>query len=116
MNSTQHLASAFAIDLATQTVFPLADLPNHAPKLGRGKKLHSSTGYRWSNGVRAKDGTSVRLPTIQVGGTRCTSLEAFQWFCERLSARTTDLRPSTSSATRRKADLRAEKELDVIGI
>lgn len=44
-------------------------------------RKHLATVYRWSTtGVRG-----VVLETIQVGGTRCTSKEAVQRFCERLT-------------------------------
>jgi hypothetical protein len=113
--TTQGLASYFAIELATQEIVPIANLPDHAPRRRQGKKLNVATAYRWCNGVRARDGSTVCLPTIQVGGTRCTSIEAFQWFCERLGARSSDPGPSTTSA-RRKAAERAERDLDAIGI
>jgi hypothetical protein len=51
------------------------------PPRRRGRKTHVSTLYRWSTtGCRG-----VVLPTIQVGGSRCTSAEALQWFCEVLT-------------------------------
>src|SRR4051812_16897468 len=110
MTSPHGIESAFAIDLATQIVFPLADLPDHAPRR-RGKKINIATVYRWSKGARAKDGTVVPLPTIQVGGTRCTSMEAFQWFCERLGARAAHrIHAAPTSIVRRKASERAERE------
>jgi hypothetical protein len=44
-------------------------------------RKHVATVYRWSTtGFRG-----VILETIQVGGTRCTSYEALQRFCERLT-------------------------------
>jgi hypothetical protein len=117
MTALQGIESGFAIELASQSVFPLAELSDHAPRRRRGKKLNIATAYRWSNGVLAKDGTCVKLPTIQVGGTRCTSVEAFQWFCERLGTPNGDSRSATyPSRGRRKAADRAERELDTVGI
>jgi len=56
----------------------LVSLAEAARLLGK----HVATAYRWSTaGVRG-----VVLETIQVGGTRCTSREAVQRFCERLTA------------------------------
>src|SRR5437764_467862 len=95
---------AFAIDLATQHVVALSDLPDHAPRRRRGKKLHKSTPFRWAkDGARDRDGVVWHLPTIQVAGTKCTSLEAFQWFCERLSAGTGNVPagPRTTAARRK---------------
>jgi hypothetical protein len=55
----------------------LLSLTQAAALLGK----HTATVYRWSTGgVRG-----VVLETIQVGGTRCTSKEAVQRFCERLT-------------------------------
>jgi hypothetical protein len=87
MSSPSSPTPAFRIDLASQRVFPLAELPNHVPPRRGGKPLHVATAFRWAKqGVRGQDGTLVRLPTLRVAGTKCTSLEALQWFCERLGA------------------------------
>lgn len=66
----------------------LVSLAEAARLLGK----HVATAYRWSTaGVRG-----VVLETIQVGGTRCTSREAVQRFCERLTGRPTlKARPSS---------------------
>lgn len=51
------------------------------PRRRRGKKTHVSTLYRWaSRGIR-----NIRLETIQIGGTRCTSVEAIQRFFNAIS-------------------------------
>jgi hypothetical protein len=64
----------------------LLSLTQAAALLGK----HTATVYRWSTGgVRG-----VVLETIQVGGTRCTSKEAVQRFCERLTAARTWEPPS----------------------
>jgi hypothetical protein len=61
---------------------PLALATGRVPLL-RGRHVAVSTLYRWSTvGLRG-----VRLETIQVGGTRCTSVQALRRFFERLSSR-----------------------------
>src|SRR4051794_24773631 len=99
MSLTSAFPSVFRIELATQTVFPLAELPNHAPARRGGRPLNIATGFRWAkDGARAADGTRVRLPIIQIAGTKCTSIEAFQWFCEHLTVGGGSAPPSTRSA------------------
>jgi hypothetical protein len=64
-----------------ETVLPLADAAKGLPRRRGGRQVHPSTLHRWATaGCRG-----VRLETIQIGGTRCTSREALQRFFERLS-------------------------------
>jgi hypothetical protein len=75
------------IKLATEDVVALCRASRHFPRRRGGKKPHTATIYRWArHGARAEDGIAVRLETIRVGGTLCTSIEAIQRFCERLTA------------------------------
>lgn len=71
------------INIQLETVVSLSDAAN-LPQLPRrrcGKRIHSSTIFRWcQKGIRG-----VRLETIRVGGTLCTSIEAIQRFCNRLT-------------------------------
>ena len=70
------------IDLKNETVLSFTSATKHLPHRRAGKKPHVATLYRWSTrGVRG-----VTLETIQVGGTRCTSIEALQRFAEHLSS------------------------------
>jgi hypothetical protein len=58
------------------------EVPISLSEAGRLLGKHTATVYRWSTaGVRG-----VVLETIQVGGTRCTSREGVQRFCEGLTA------------------------------
>jgi hypothetical protein len=69
------------IDTTIETVRPLAQAASELPRRRGGRKTHISTLYRWATaGCRG-----VVLETIQIGATRCTSLEALQRFFERLS-------------------------------
>ncbi len=62
------------IYIQDEEVVSLTDATKHLPKRRAGKCPHVATLYRWAQqGVRG-----VKLETIQVGGTLCTSLEALQ--------------------------------------
>ena len=66
------------IDLQAETVLSLSEATGHLPRRRAGKRPHVATLYRWaSEGVQG-----VKLDTLRVGGTLCTSLEALQRFCE----------------------------------
>ncbi len=97
------------INLATETVVTLTQATNHLPRRRGGKKPHPSTLYRW-----AKDG----LETIQVGGTLCTSVEALQRFCERLSAckKPADKAGRAACSPSRRTDEDVARRLDDIGL
>ncbi len=97
------------IDLATETVITLTQATNHLPRRRGGKKPHPSTLYRW-----AKDG----LETIQVGGTLCTSIQALQRFCERLTVRQQPESAATKGActTARGTNEAVARRLDEIGL
>ena len=69
------------IDLA-ENILSFADACRALPRRRRGRKPSTSTLWRWSTrGLRG-----IVLETIQVGGQRCTSVEALQRFFEQLSA------------------------------
>lgn len=72
------------IDLATENLLPLRDVPRVLPPRPNGKRLHISAVYRWTlRGIKG-----VMLETIRVGGTTYTSREALQRFSERLTGPT----------------------------
>jgi hypothetical protein len=102
------------IIVSHETVFPLGETAKHVPPRG-GKRLHQATAFRW-----AKDGCrGVKLETIRIGGSLCTSVEALQRFFERLSAG--DAVPSSApeirtSAARKRAFEQARQELRRAGI
>ncbi len=69
------------IDIRNEQLISLREAPAVLPRVRRGRKLHRATLYRW-----AKDGRNgVRLETLQVGGTLCTSVEALQRFFRALT-------------------------------
>lgn len=101
------------IDFLTEEVVSFADAARMLPRRRGGKRPHVATLYRWSQrGCRG-----VRLETIQVGGTRCTSRQAIARFCAHLSS-VEDNAP-TGPPTRRertKSIDRAEKSLADAGM
>jgi hypothetical protein len=69
------------IDSTAETLISLADAAKAVPRRRGGRGTHVSTLYRWATvGVRG-----VVLETLQIGGTKCTSMDALQRFYERLS-------------------------------
>jgi len=85
-----------------------------APASGARKRPHFSTLYRWA----LKGFRGVRLETIRIGGTLCTSKEALQRFADHLVL-TGAVEPTgafVSSFSCRRAQLYAEHELDKAGI
>jgi hypothetical protein len=95
------------IDHEVETVLSLTDAAARLPRRRGGKRVNVATLYRWaSNGCRG-----VRLETIQIGGTRCTSMQALQRFFDRL----TDSGPDPSlaaSGTRHPAPVRRRQRDD----
>lgn len=101
------------IDITCETILTLSDAAKSLPRRS-GRRIHVSTLYRWSQrGCRG-----IRLETAQLGGSRITSMQALQRFCERLS----DADPCVSAqisvtpARRRREIARAERELEQEGI
>jgi hypothetical protein len=106
------------IDYRYEAVFPLSQAPKKTPARNDGKAIHTSTFHRWATtGCRG-----IRLETLRIGGTRCTSAEALQRFFERLSAadaaaqtaHVTDSRGG-SGAGRVQAD-ETDRRLDELGL
>jgi hypothetical protein len=70
-----------AIDPLTEKLRSFAEAARRLPALRGGKPVNPSTVWRWTTrGVRNRDGVLVRLETIKVGGTCCTSDEALVRF------------------------------------
>jgi hypothetical protein len=76
-----------AIDTATETLRSFSEAARRLPPLRKGRPVHPATLWRWATrGVRTRDGISVRLETLKLGGTCCTSDEALARFFRALSA------------------------------
>lgn len=70
------------IDIRTEKLLSLTRAARRLPRRRAGRKVAASTLYRWS----AVGCRGIRLETVQVGGTRCTSLEALGRFFAALAA------------------------------
>src|SRR4051794_1234750 len=95
------------IDIATEEVFPLSDVPDRLGHARRGgRRMAVSTPFRWR-----KDGLrGVRLEAIRCGGTLCTSMAALQRFFDALG-RADGPAPRPPSSRRRAVEA-AGRELD----
>ena len=79
-----------AIDVFQEHVLTLAETAKILPRRRAGRKVHISTIYRWATrGLRG-----IRLETVQIGGTACTTREALQRFFDDLK-RAVHAKPST---------------------
>lgn len=103
------------IDHTAETLVSLSDAATRMPRRRGGKRVSVATLYRWStHGCKG-----VRLETIQIGGTRCTSAEALQRFFETLSGpgpREGDVRRPTGIRRRRRDAAAVVAELDRLGL
>ena len=101
-------------DPSEEQPIPLTRVPKMVrwlPRRRKGKRPHVSTIFRWAlRGVRG-----IRLETIRIGGTLCTSEEALVRFFQRLSGEEPAL-PTKTSRARRREIARAERELERAGI
>ncbi len=71
-----------AIDVQDEQVVSLRAACDLLPRRRAGKKPAVETLYRWSlRGCRG-----IKLETVQVGATRCTSVEALQRYFDALTA------------------------------
>ena len=99
------------IDFRNEQLLTLTEAAGLLPRRRRGKKPHVSTLHRWAS--RGLHG--VKLETIQVGGTRCTTVGALQRFFDQLAG-TTPPNPTQQNASSKRAIEAAEAELDEAGI
>ena len=96
------------IDIANETVIPIAEAPKHIP--GRPSL---ATVWRWVlNGTRAG-----KLESVLVGGRRFTSLESIQRFAQQSTAAADgDTPPARTSRQQERAITTAERECEQAGI
>jgi hypothetical protein len=98
------------IDPFSETPISFAEAARRLPRLRNGRPVSPATLWRWaSHGLRG-----VRLETVRVGGTCCTSLEALRRFFERIGLSAGD-RPSAPQLSTRRAEA-GGAELDRLGI
>lgn len=101
------------LDIRNENIVSLNEAARALPRRRGGKKPHVATLYRWAQyGCRG-----VVLETCQIGGTKCTSLEALQRFVDRLSNATgTGLAVPALAPSRRAHLRRVEEELQREGL
>lgn len=74
-----------AIDVFGEEMVTMSQAAKRLPRPRGTKSISPSTMWRWTNaGLKAEDGQIVRLETVRIGGTRCTSIEALRRFFNRL--------------------------------
>jgi hypothetical protein len=101
-----------AIDITTETVITPAKATHLCPERRRGVRPNVATVYRWMmQGVRG-----IKLESLVVGATRCTSIEALQRFFDALTAaadaeHSSAVTPPPVSKSRQKAIEAAERRL-----
>ena len=98
------------IDIAKEKLMTLAKATKYVPRRRKGQKAHCATMYRWAKlGLRG-----VRLETIRVGGTLCTSEEKLQLFFNQL----TELKSGKCDETKQLASDQklVQQQLDQAGI
>ena len=100
-----------AIELLTEDVISLREVPGLCPRRRRGKRPHISCVYRWT----VKGCRGVTLESLDVGGTRCTSKQALVRFFQMLSSQRTSARPVPVPSVRR-IEEETERALDQEGI
>src|SRR5215831_14851316 len=109
----------------SDSLIPLSTVPKipWLPQRRGSGRLHVSTVWRWClKGLRARDGTPVKLRALRVGQTLCTSEQWLQDFFEQLTAHDPALaadKPVSAIRTpgkRRRASERAAEELEREGI
>ena len=106
------------IDLHSEQLIPLNQVPKYLPKRKTGKAIHISAIYRWiQKGLKG-----VKLESIRVGGTSYTSRQALQRFAEKQtqSLQQIQANPNTvqlTSKTRQGQIKRATKKVhELLGI
>ncbi len=78
--SAVSVANLVMIDLLSESVLCFRSACSQLSRRRADRPVRTSTLYRWSSeGLRG-----VKLETIQIGGTRCTSVEALQRFFDLL--------------------------------
>lgn len=100
------------IDLATEQLVALADVPPLLPRRRGGRRVHLATLHRWcTKGLKGRV-----LESLQVGGTRCTSREALQRFFGALDDEPAPRARSSTPAQRARDDAEDEAALDRLGV
>ena len=94
------------IDISSEHLVPISDVPRQLPTRRSGKRVHISAVYRWiQRGVRG-----VQLEFLKIGGTTYTSIEAVQRFADQLSQARSPASPVPPSSVTSPAQRRRQIE------
>ena len=105
------------IETANETVLPFSAAARRIPSIRAGRPVSPATLWRWSAvGCLARDGKRVKLETIRIGGSTCTSLEALQRFFARLSRDGLAEEKQEKPRAKGKGHTQAIKSLEAAGI
>ena len=98
-------------DLFVEGAVPFREATKLIPKRRDGRATHVATIFRWASvGIRG-----IKLESIQLAGTKCTSKPALSRFFQRLTAQETGQPiPGRTDSQRDAAIARAEAELSHI--
>lgn len=96
-----------SIRIGVDQLVRIRDIPRLLPPNSRGRRVSLATVYRWVT----RDG----LPTVRVGGTQFTSLEALQAWCESRSRRG-HIHPAPALPVTRGAQRAASEAARVLGL
>lgn len=100
------------IDHKLENLISLREAAGRLPRRRAGRPANVSTLYRWSDrGVRG-----IRLETIQIGGSRCTSEQALDRFFNALSRHREPISEVVRTKTRKHQIDAAECELKDAGL
>jgi Protein of unknown function (DUF1580) len=106
--SILHGVFFMAIDPLNEDTFPFAEAARRLPRLRGNRPVNPATIWRWaSHGLRG-----VRLETVRIGGTICTSSEALRRFFAALAGD----RPAPIAHVKSASADRTASQLDAIGI
>jgi len=106
-----------AIDTREEEVFPLKLARKYLPPSSRtGRAVHPSVVFRWcTRGLKAGDGSIVRLEAIKAGSALCTSRPAIERFFAELTARS-GLPVTPPAAVERRERERTSRDLAALGL
>jgi hypothetical protein len=100
------------IDLETEELILLSDVPHRIPKKRNGQPVGLGAVYRWARaGIRGNV-----LETIQVGGAKCTSLPALNRFFSRLTRRTDDVQAARPGRLKERSIAAAARKFERAGV
>lgn len=99
-----------AICVRDEELIPIGQARQFVPPSSRtGKPVHPSVIFRWIKyGLKAADGTVVKLDGMKCGSSLCTSREAIERFFQELSARAGLIHQPIRQPARHRAKISAQ--------